>query len=81
MLIYARYLVDGDIAIGCFNLSGDKGMARLNLDELGLPFSTGKTLKLKELWTGEETPVMNGVMMKELEAFDCAVYRGKVVDL
>lgn len=81
LLIYARYLADGDIAIGCFNLSENKGMARLNLDELGLPFSTGKTLKLKELWTGEETPVKNGVMMKELEPFDCAVYRGKVVDL
>ena len=81
MLIYARYLSDGDIAIGCFNLSENKSMARLNMDELGLPFSTGKTLKLKELWTGEETPVQNAVMMKELEPFDCAVYRGKVVDL
>ena len=81
LLIYARYLADGDIAIGCFNLSENKGMARLNLDELGLPFSTGKTLKLKELWTGEEASVKNAVMMKELEPFDCAVYRGKVVDL
>lgn len=81
LLIYARYLADGDVAIGCFNLSENKGMARLNLDELGLPFSTGKTLKMKELWTGEETPVQNSVMMKELEPFDCAVYRGKVVSL
>lgn len=81
LLIYARYLADGDVAIGCFNLSENKGTARLNMDELGLPFSTGKTLKLKELWTGEETTVKNSVMMKELEPFDCAVYRGKVVDL
>lgn len=81
MLIYARYLSDGYIAIGCFNLSENKGMARLNLDELGLPYSTGKNLKLRELWTGEETSVKNGVIMKELEPFDCAVYRGKVVDL
>ena len=81
LLIYARYLAGGDVAIGCFNLSENKGIARLNMDELGLPFSTGKTLKLKELWTGEETTVKNSVMMKELEPFDCAVYRGKVVDL
>ncbi len=81
LLLYAKNLVGGDIALGFFNLSGEKAMARLNLDEVGLPFSTGKTLKLKELWTGEETPVRNANIMKWLEPYDCAVYRAKVVDL
>lgn len=81
MILYSRQLDNGDLAIGFFNMSENKGMARLNLDELGLPFSTGKTLKLKELWTGEESIVKNSTIIKELEAFDCAVYRAEVIDL
>ena len=51
------------------------------MDEIGLPFSTGKTLKMKEVWTGEDFTVKNASFIKELQPFDCAVYRAKVVDL
>lgn len=81
LLIYSRQLENGELAVGMFNLSDQKVTARLNLDEVGLPFSTGKTLQLRELWTGEESGVKNSTMLKELEPFDCAVYRAKVVDL
>ena len=81
LLIYSRQLENGELAIGMFNLSKEKACARLNLDEVGLPFSTGKTLKLTELWTKEESIVKNSTIIKELEAFDCVVYRAKVVDL
>ena len=64
-----------------FNLSEGKSVARLNLDELGLPLSTGKTLEWKELWTGETSRVKNATIIRELEPFDCAVLRAKVVDL
>ena len=81
MVIYSKQLSNGDIALGLFNMSDKKMTANLNLDELGLPMSTGKTLKLKEVWTGEERNVPNATLRKELEPFDCAVYRGKVVSL
>ena len=51
------------------------------LDELGLPFSTGRTLEVKELWTGESVEVKNATMVRELEPFDCAILRAKVVKL
>jgi len=80
MVLYSRDLSNGDIAVGLFNLSGEKGVARFNLDELALPFSTGKTLEMKDLWTKETFRVTNSSFSKELEAYDCAVYRAKVVD-
>lgn len=81
MVMYAKQLDNGDLAIGLFNLNADKAVARVNLDELGLPVSTGKTLKLHDVWTKEDSDVLNGTIIKELDAFDCAVYRAKVVDL
>lgn len=81
LLIYAKQLAGGDIAIGLFNLREEKAYARVNLDEVGLPFSTGKTLELTEVWTGEKTTVKNAAIIKGLEPFDCAVYRAKVIDL
>ena len=41
---YARYLENGDIAIGMFNFGSENGIARINIDQLGIPESTGKTL-------------------------------------
>lgn len=79
MVIYSRQLSNGDLAIGIFNLSDDKATAMLNMDEIGLPISTGMTLKLKEVWTGEECGIRNAILIKELEPYDCAVYRAKVV--
>ena len=80
MVMYARMLSDGDIAIGLFNLSEEKGVGRFNLDELGLPMSTGKTLEMKEVWTGEKFTVKNGTVMRKLEPFDCEVFRAGVVE-
>ena len=80
VLLYAKHLADGDLAIGLFNLSDKKGAARFNLDEVGLPHSTGRTLKMTELWTGEVVTVVNSTFSKDLDAFDCAVYRAKVVE-
>jgi alpha-galactosidase len=81
LLLYARQLENGDLAIGMFNLSDGKACARVNLDELGLPLSTGMTLELKELWTGEVSGVKNATIIRELEPYDCAVFRAKLVEL
>ena len=63
LLLYSKQLENGDLAIGLFNLSEEKAVARVNLDEVGLPFSTGKTLKLRELWSGEVRTVKNAVII------------------
>ena len=81
MLMYARNLSDGSIAIGLFNLGDAKSCARFNLDELGLPVSLGKTLSMKEIWTGREAKIANGTVVWELEPHDSAVFRARVVDL
>ena len=81
MLIYARQLENGDLAIGLFNMSEEKAVARFNLDEVGLGFSTGKTLEMKEVWSGESIKVKNATVSRELAPFDCEVFRAKVVDL
>ena len=81
MVLYARQLENGDMAIGLFNMSEEKAAARFNLDEVGLGFSTGKTLEMTEVWSGETFKVTNATVSRELEAFDCQVFRAKVVDL
>ena len=81
MLMYARNLSDGSIAIGLFNLGDAKSCARFNLDELGLPVSLGKTFSMKEIWTGREAKIANGTVVWELEPHDSAVFRARVVDL
>ncbi|MDO5517561.1 MAG: glycoside hydrolase family 27 protein [Clostridium sp.] len=80
MLMYYKILSNGDIAIGLFNLSNEKNVARFNLDEIGLPSSTGKTLEMVELWTNQKVKVTNSTYICELDSFDCAVYRAKVVN-
>ena len=81
LLLYSRQLENGDIAIGLFNMSEEKAVARLNLDEIGLPFSTGRTLACRDVWGGEEFTVKNATMIRELAPFDCEVLRTRVVAL
>ena len=81
MLIYARQLGNGEIAIGLFNMREEKATLKFNLDELGLGFSTGKTLEMHEVWGGETFKVVNSTMARSLEPFACEVFRAKVVDL
>ena len=68
VLIYSRQLSNGDLAIGFFNLKDESVVANLNLDEVGLPMSTGKTLQMKEVWTGEDLPSLNGTVRKALQS-------------
>ena len=81
VLIYVKALADGDLAIGMFNLSDEKSRAAMNLDEIGLPFSTGRTLELTEVWTCENLCANNASLVTELEPFASKVYRAKVVKL
>ena len=81
----AKYLSNGDIAIGMFNFT-DTALtpfqATITQDLLGLPVSCGKKLRLHDLWTGEVTESFNGtVRIDHLDAHDCVLYRAEVVDV
>ncbi len=81
--IYARLLSNGDYAIGMFNLSDQKATRwnmALQLDRIGLPETTGKTLLLHDVWTGEEMLVKGGIFTANIEPHACRLFRAKVVD-
>lgn len=77
---YARFLENGDIALGVFNFSGEEGAVRINIDELGLPESTGRTLCMQSVWEDESITVKNGTFMHNIKPYDSLVYRCKVVN-
>lgn len=82
--VYVRLLENGDYAIGIFNFS-DQAQGSWNcylmLDGIGLPESTGKTLKLRELWTGEERIVTNGIISETyVKPHGCRLYRAQVIN-
>ncbi len=77
---YARMLDGGDIALGFFNFSEKDGYVRFNIDQLGLPESTGKTLELHNLWEDETVTVKNGILLHPVKGHDTLLYRCRVVN-
>lgn len=80
--VYVRLLANGDLAIGFFNLTDAQTSVysnSLQLERIGLPESTGRTLLMKELWTGEQVLVRNGIVSFPLEPHSCKLFRCKVV--
>ena len=78
--LFARFLADGDIAVGCFNFGSEPIVVSFTLDELGLNESTGKTLAMRELWTGETLTVENALFQHQIAPYDCLIYRCRIVD-
>ena len=78
--IWVKQLEGGDLAIGYFNLCDTPIRMSLNMHDIGLGHITGKTLALTELWTKETEVVKNDVLMKEVSAHDCLVYRAKLIN-
>ncbi len=77
---YARLMDNGDIAVCCVNFRDEDDTAQFTLDELGLPESTGKTLAMEEVWTGEQITVKNGTFSHLLPSHGCLLFRCQVVD-
>ena len=82
--IILKFLRNGDIAIGIFNFTDEDvppSGACVLPDMFGLPISTGKTLELTDLWTGEKSGPYNGLLSyKGCKAHSCLLYRARVVD-
>ncbi len=81
-VIFAKYLNDGDIAIGIFNFS-ETGMAgSVYFDLLGMPVESVKQLEITDLWTGEKEISKNGTVnsFKRQEPHTFRLLRVKVID-
>lgn len=80
--IMARFLADGEIAFGFFNLGDDKRTNWFTLDNLGLPITSGKTIEATDVWTGEVRRPEGGVFKFDwIEGHSCQMFRAKIVDI
>lgn len=83
-VLMARYLDDGKIAIGMFNL-GDSATSKWNstflTESVGVPESSGKKLRLTDVETGEVITSANGVVaLKNVQPHCSSVYVAEVID-
>lgn len=82
--IILKFLRNGDIAIGIFNFTDEDvppASACVLPDMFGLPVSTGKTLELTDLWTGEKSGPYNGLLSyKTCKARSCLLYRARIAE-
>lgn len=78
---YCKLLSNGDIVLGIYNFSNEDAKITTALDRIGLSMSTGKTLEMHEIWTGDVEVASNGVHKCFVPAHDCKVYRCKIIDL
>lgn len=81
--VIAKYLDDGKIAIGAFNFTDgktDRWCSSFNLQMVGLPETTGKTLLLRDVITGETFKATNGHFETLLEPHASKVFIAEVVD-
>ena len=82
--IIAKYLDNGDIAIGMFNFTDDEvGVfyCAVNFDLLGLSVESGKTLEVTDLWSGKTETVKNDTFIIDgCKAHSCRMFRAKMVD-
>lgn len=77
--IWARLLENGDVAIGFFNLSDSPRNMYFTLTDLALPRFCNRKLEMTELWTGEVCHSVDGRYMTKVEAYDCRVFRAKIL--
>ncbi len=77
---YARYLENGDIAVGFFNLSEKEQLLRYEFEELGVQESTGKTLMLHDVWSGGEFRLENCSVWRNMKPYETLLFRCRVID-
>ena len=82
--IIAKYLDNGDIALGVFNFTDEtanRWQMTVTCDNLGLPMNCGKDFEAVDLWTGETIPSFNGTLMIDtLAPHACRLFRVKIID-
>ncbi len=77
---FVRQMANGDLVIGIFNLYEGGSRSVINLSQLGLGPASHKTLRMKELWTGEELTVENSILIRDIPIHSCEMWRAQIVD-
>ncbi len=84
VVMLAKYLDDGKIAIGLFNLSdgiSEMWQSTFLTESVGVPQSSGKKLRLKNVADGSEIISANGcVTIKNTDPHASSVYIAEVID-
>lgn len=81
--VIAKFLDDGKIAIGFFNFTDGettRWQTSFNTETLGLPETTGKTLLMRDVVTGEQFKVVNGNFYLHLKSHASKMFIAEVVD-
>ena len=77
--ILVKVLTDGDLAIGIFNLSDGQRELSLQFWDIGLPYSSNKSLSLYDCWSGTELGAYKERYAPTIPAHDCVIVRAKLV--
>ena len=78
---WVKNLENGDFAVMFVNVTDKKRNLALNIADAGIDLSTNKKVIAKNLWTGEEFEVKNGVIFdRDVEEHATKLYRCRVID-
>lgn len=77
--VWVKHLENGDIAVLIVNVNDKTRKMVVNFSDLGLDKTSGRKLKMTDLWTKEETMVENGIIIEDIESHTCRFYRCKIV--
>jgi len=83
--VVVKYLENGDVAIGIFNFMDEvcsSHVTTILTEMIGLPASSGKTIQLTDVWSGEVLQAVDGVlyMSDGVAPHSCRLFRAKVVN-
>lgn len=74
-----RMLADGDFAVMQLNFRDHETSNAplvITADMLGIPEEKARTMQVKDLWTGEEVPLVNGTIPNRgIPAHGAKIYR------
>lgn len=78
---WARHMANGDIVLGLFNLQDRDASFFIPFTELGLGRVSGRGLRIKNLWTGEDLGVKKEVFVPCAKPHQALLFRCEVVEL
>lgn len=80
MRILAKYLSNGDVAVGMFNFGDTPSMAAVDFWDLGLTVGSGKAMEIYDCIRHESLGRKNEILTSVIPSHGCGVYRCRLVD-
>ena len=78
--IYVKVMSDNELAILFCNLADDDRRMWLPLENIGIPVSSGKALRLTDVYTGEDAGAHKEYLMYRVPAHDTRMFIAKIVN-